>query len=204
MPWAPVIFVTDPAPEVARWLGESGVSDIVWFDDVRTELRPRVEVLFGLAGEILGSTLPPALRNALAHSLRAATDRPVRNVGELADMLRRSPVTLSQAFRRSVSGEATLSSFLGALVILAAHRLRRSGLSWKIVSQRVGFTRPTLHVKSKKWPGLTLKELAQTPRQHLLAKFASDHVEPLISVDTPAPRDAGQRLVPPADSMLTL
>ncbi|WP_419161128.1 hypothetical protein [Candidatus Palauibacter sp.] len=190
VPWAPVIFVTDSAPDIARWLGESGVSDIVWFEDVRTELRPRIEVLcrtavlFGLAQEIQGSTLSPALRAALAHSLRAATDRPVRNVTELADVFRRSPVTLSQAFRRSRPGEATLGGFLGALVILRAHQLRTAGLRWEIVSQRLGFTRPTLHLKSKKWPGLTLKQLARTPRQQLIAKFVADHMQPLLNGGT--------------------
>ncbi|WP_419940995.1 hypothetical protein [Candidatus Palauibacter sp.] len=70
VPWAPVIIVTEPAPDVARWLGESGMSDIVWFEDVRTVLHPRIAalcgraVLSGLADEIQGSTLPPALRTA--------------------------------------------------------------------------------------------------------------------------------------------
>ncbi|WP_419941013.1 hypothetical protein [Candidatus Palauibacter sp.] len=188
---APIIFVTDPTPDAARWLGESGVSEIVWFDDVQTVLRPRIEamcrraVLFGLAAEIERLTLPPALRSALAYSLRTATDRPVRNVTELADVLRRSPVTLSQEFRSSAAGNATLSQFLGALVILRAHQLRTSGLSWEVVSQRLGFTRPTLHHKSKKWPRRTLKQLARTPRQQLLAKFASDHMQPLLNGATP-------------------
>lgn len=41
---------------------------------------------------------PPALRTALAHSLRAATDRPVRSVKELAAATGYSPITLSKAF----------------------------------------------------------------------------------------------------------
>ena len=199
VPWAPVILVTDPTPDIARWLGESGVSEIVWFEDVRTELRARIEalcrtaVLFGWAEEIQGSTLPPALRSALAHSLRAATDRPVRNVTELAAVLRCSPVTLSQAYRTSVTGDTTLGGFLGALVILKAHQLRAAGSSWKIVSQRLEFTRHTLHRKSKKWPGRTLKELARMPRQHLRAKLIVDHVQPLLNRSALARRGAAQR-----------
>ena len=191
MPWVPVILVTDPAPDAARWLREHRVSDIVWFEEVRTELHPRVEtqcrtaVLFAFAEEIEGSTLPPTLRRGLAHSLRAATDQPVRNVKELAHVLRRSPVTLSQAFRIGVSGDATLSRFLNALVVLRAHQLRNSGLSWVIVGQRLGFTRPTLHVKSKQWPGQTLKHLARVPRDHLMEKFVSGYMQPLLNRDTP-------------------
>ena len=186
VPWAPIIFVTDPAPGIAQWLGETGVSDIVWFDDVRTDLRSRIEarcrtaVLFGLAAEIERSTLSPALRSALAHSLRAATDRPVRSVKRLAAVVGRSPVTLSQEYRSSVVGEATLSQFLGALVILRAHQLRTSGLRWETAAQRLGFTRTTLHRKAKKWPGGGLKQLAQTPRQRLHAGFFSNFVLTLL------------------------
>lgn len=195
VPWAPIIFVTDPTPDSARWLRESGVSEIVWFDDVHASLRSRIEAqcrtaaLFRFAVEIERSTLPSAVRTALAYGLRAATDRPVRSVQALADALRRSPVTLSQAFRTSVTREATLSRFLGALVILRAHQLRTSGLSWKLVSEQLGFPRQTLHEKSKKWPGRTLKQLGRTPRQHLLAEFASDHMEPLLDGNAPAGRE---------------
>ena len=187
LPWAPIIFVTDPEPHVAHWLDEAAVSEITWFNDVGTNLSSRVEarcrtaVPFGWAAQIESLTLPLTLRSALAYSLRASADRPVRNVKALAAALSRSPVTLSQAFRTSVTDETTLSQFLGALVILRAHQLRTSGLSWEAVSRRLGFTRQTLHLKARKWPGRTLKQLAQTPRQHLLAKFASDHMRPLLN-----------------------
>lgn len=199
VPWVPIIFVTDPAPGVARWLAESGVSDIVWFENIQTELRPRIEtlcrtaVLFGLAEEVDGSALSPALRSALSYSIRAAADRPVRSVKTLAEALGRAPVTLSQAFRKSVAGDATLSQFLSALVILRAHQLRTSGLSWEVVGERLRFTRPTLHRKSKQWPGRTLKELARTPRQHLLAAFVADHMQPLLNGNAPAWRNAARR-----------
>lgn len=195
-PCTPIILVTDPAAHLARWLGESGVSDIVWFDDVQTELTSRIErlcrtaVLFGVAEEIERSTLPPALRSALAHSIRAATDQPVRSLTELSRVLPFAPGTLSRAFRTSVAGETTLSRFLGALVVLRAHQLRQSGLSWEIVSRHVGFTRPTLHLKSKKWPGRTLKELSCIPRRRLLEEFITDHVRPLSDGSAPVLRDA--------------
>lgn len=199
VPWVPLIFVTDPAPGVARWLAESGVSDIVWFENIQTELRPRIEtlrrtaVLFGLAEEVDGSALSPALRSALSYCLRAAADRPVRSVKTLAAARGRAPVTLSQAFRKSVAGDATLSQFLSALVILRAHQLRTSGLSWEAVGQRLGFTRPTLYRKSKKWPGRTLKHLARTPRQHLLAEFISNQMRPLLPGNASVLRDAVER-----------
>ena len=182
-PWAPIIFVTEPKVEVAHW---PGVSDIVWFEKVRTDLRFRIDVqsrtavLFRWAVEVEGSTLSPALRSALAYGIRAATDRPVWRVQALADALDRSPVTLSQAFRAAVTGEATLSQFLSALVILRAHQLRTSGLTWEAVSEHLEFRRPTLHSKSRRWPGQTLKQLARIPRQHLLARFSADHMEPLL------------------------
>jgi len=209
LPWAPIIFVTDPAPHVAHWLGDAGVSVIMWFDDVRTDLRPRIDVLrrtavlFGWAAEIEGSTLPPTLRSALAHCLRAAADRPVRSVKALAVALRRSPVTLSQAFRTSGTGETTLSQFRGALVVLRTHQLRALGLRWEGVSRELGFTRPTLHSKPKKWPGRTLKQLAQIPRQHILAAFVADHMQPLLNRNTPAWRDAARRAGSTAEPTFT-
>lgn len=186
LPWTPIIVVTDPTPAAATWLGESSVSDIVWFDDMKTEIRPRIEaalstsVLSRVADEIQRSPLSPRLRTALVHSLRACTDRPVRNVKQLADLLRCSPVTLSHAFRSPQRGGATLGRFLGALMILRAHQLRTSGLSWEAVAQHLGYTRPTLHRKSTRWPGRTLKGLTEVPRQQLLAKLVSDFVQPLL------------------------
>ena len=191
MPWVPVILVTDPTRDAARWLREHRVADIVWFEELQTELRPRVEaqcrttVLFGFAEEIEREALPPTLCRGLADSLRHATDQPVRNVKELAEILGCSTVTLSQGFRARVSGDATLSQFLNALVVLRAHQLRNSGLTWVSVGRTLGFTRPTLNKKSKQWPGLTLRHLARVPRAHLMAKFDSDCMQRLLRRDKP-------------------
>ena len=186
IPWVPVIVVTDDIPAAARWLTETAVSEIVRFEDVQAELQSWVEAvrrtaaLHTLAEEIQQSTLTPALRAALTHSLRAATDQPVRSVKELAAVSRCAPVTLSRAFRRHAGGHVTLRQFLGALVMLRAHQLRTSGHNWETVCRRLGFSRQTLHDKSKQWPGRTLAQLARTPRQELLAQFTSDHVQPLL------------------------
>lgn len=191
MPWVPVILVTDPARDAVRWLRERRVADIVWFEELQTELRPRVEaqcrttVLFGFAEEIEREALPPTLCRGLADSLRHATDQPVRNVKKLAQILGCSTVTLSQGFRARVSGDATLSQFLNALVVLRAHQLRNSGLTWKSVGRTLGFARSTLYEKSSHWPGLTLKHLARVPRSHLMAKFDSDYMQRLLKRDTP-------------------
>ncbi|WP_425152673.1 hypothetical protein [Candidatus Palauibacter sp.] len=191
MPWVPIILVTDRDPDVARRLRDVRVSDIVWFDDLATGLQPCVhEVvdagcaripLLRLATEIEGLALPPAIGSALAYGLRSAISLPVRSVTELAAALRRSPVTLSQEFRESVTSEVDLRLFLGALVILRAHQLRTSGRPWEAVGRRLGFTRTTLHRKSKKWPGSTLKELAETPHGELMARFMSDFERPLLN-----------------------
>ena len=96
-PWIPIIVVTDNVSAVARWLTDTGVSEIVRFEDVQADLQSwvdtvgRTAALHSLAEEIQGSTLTPALRAALTHSLRAATDRPVRNVKELAAVIGRAP-----------------------------------------------------------------------------------------------------------------
>lgn len=191
MPWVPLILVTDRDPDVARRLRDVRVSEIVWFEDLATGLQPRVDKvldaglarvpLLRLAAEIEGLALPPAIGSALVYSLRSAISLPVRSVTELAAALGRSPVTLSQEFRASVTTEHKLRLFLDALVILRAHQLRASGRSWEAVGRRLGFTRRTLHRKSKKWPELTLKGLANTAPEELLARFVSDFERPLLN-----------------------
>lgn len=191
MPWVPLILVTDRDPDVARRLRDVRVSEIVWFEDLATGLQPRVDKvldagrarvpLLHLAARIEGLALPPAIGSALVYSLRSAISLPVRSVAELAAALRRSPVTLSQEFRASVTAELNLRLFLDALVILRAHQLRASGRPWEAVGRRLGFTRTTLHRKSKKWPGLTLKGLADTAQEELLARFVSDFERPLLN-----------------------
>ena len=187
MPWVPVILVTDDVSAVARWLTDTRISEIVRFEDVQAELNPGstrcVESPCCTAWPRKSSSrrLNPHFARALTHSLRAASDRPVRNLQELAAAIGRAPVTLSQAFRSRTGGDMTLRQFLGALVILRAHQLRTSGRNWETVCRHVGFARRTLHGKSKQWPGRTLAQLAPTPRKELLAQFVSDHVHPLLS-----------------------
>ena len=184
--WVPLILVTDPEPEAARQLSDVKVSGIIWFADLQTRLRHEIEAARGavpllrLAKQVEETRLPPALRSALAYSLRAATNRPVRSVKELAASVRCSPITLSKAFSRWGGGETTLSRFLGALVILRARQLHASDLDWKSVSARLGFARETLQRKSKRWTGHTLLQLASVPPDRLLAALVSEYLRPLL------------------------
>ncbi|WP_419167036.1 hypothetical protein [Candidatus Palauibacter sp.] len=186
VPWLPTILVTDSDLEVARQLRDTRVSELLWFDELM-ELPARIDAalrtvpLFRLADQVLESKLPAALRSALQHSLRAATDVPFRSVKDLAGAVSYSPAALSRQFRESVATRATLSQLLSALVIVRAHELRASGLGWKAVSQRLGFVRQTLHRKSRRWPGSTLTQLQRIPRAQLMARFVADLVRPLLS-----------------------
>ncbi|WP_419163154.1 hypothetical protein [Candidatus Palauibacter sp.] len=187
MLWIPLILVTDPEPESARRLRDVKVSAIVWFADLQTKLRLEIEAARGsvpllcLAEDIEGSTLPPALRSALAYSLRAATSGPVRNVKELAAALSYSPITISKEFSRWQGGGTTLARFLGALVFLRARQLHySSGLGWKCVAARLGFARETLQRKSKRWTGYTLRQLGTVSPDQLLAALVSEYLRPLL------------------------
>lgn len=186
LPWVPVILVTERDVGVARLLISVRVSALVWFADVRTQLQSRIETarntgaLMHLAQTARQSALPPALRRALVHSLSQGARKPVRNVSELADAVRCSPVTLFQEFRGRSNGGTTFNRFLGALVVLKAHQLRDSGLNWKTVSARLGFDRGTLNRKSKTWPGCTLSELERMRPNELLQQFVAEHLESLL------------------------
>lgn len=187
--WMPLILVTDREPEAVRRLSDVKTSAVVWFGDLQTELPLEIEAARGsvpllhLAEQAERTMLPPALRTALAYSLRAATDRPVRSVKELAAAVCRSPVTLSQQFTANVDGPATLSRFLCALTIVRAHQLRASGLKWEAVGQELGSSRCTLHRKSLAWIGRTLKQLERDSHEQLLAILVSDCVRPIVDVD---------------------
>ena len=191
-PWLPVILVTDPEPDAIRRLGEVKVVAVVWFEELRNELRWRIEgarqsvPLLSLADQVEGSPLSPALRHALAYSLRAATDRPVRNVKALADAVHYSPITLSKAFSTWRGGRTTLSRFLNALVILRAKQLHSVGHGWKSVSARLGFTRETLQRKSKRFTGHTLGQLARLSPDQLLLDLVSDFLRQAPATGTEA------------------
>ncbi len=187
LPLTPVILVTDRETNVARVLCGVRVSALVWFDDLQTRLQSeiatvcQITALAQLAHVFQRSSLPPALRAALAHSVRAARSMPVRNVEDLARAVRRSPATLSQHFRTHIRGAATLSRFLGALVMLRAHQLRLSGASWENVARQLGFVRATLTRKCRRWPGCTLRQLELVAPNLLLAAFVAEYVQPLLA-----------------------
>lgn len=198
LPALPVILVTDRDADVARLLSRVRVSQIVWFEEVQTELRRRISTAVGttalehLAERVRRSSAPPALRAALAYSLQRATDTPIRNVKLLAADLRFSPVTLRQEFSARSRGATTLNSYLSALVLLRAHQIRESGVRWKAVSRRLGFARDTLNRKAKSWLGCTLTELERIHPDHLLAVFVANYIDPLLDGHPPG-RETGAR-----------
>jgi len=182
--WIPLILVTDREPAAVRRLSDVKASAVVWFADLQTELPLEIEAARGsvpllhLAEKAERTTLPPALRAALAYRLRAATDRPVRSVKELAAAVRYSPITLSKAFSGWQDGRTTLSRYLDALVILRARQLRSSRMNWKSISAHLGFARETLQRKSKRWPGCTLVQLEKVPPDRLLTALIKQHLRP--------------------------
>lgn len=169
LPWIPLVLVTERSAAVARLLCKVQVAELVWYDNVGTELQTRVEAvrrasaLNDLADKVRRSVDPPALRAALVYSLRRSTEKPVRNVQELGTATGRSPVTLFQQFRARAGGATSFSRFLSALVVLRARQLRNTGMTWEEVSGYVGFDRGTLTRKSKRWLGRTLTELDHLP-----------------------------------------
>lgn len=186
-PSIPVILVTDRDSVAVRWLSRVRASALVWFDELETQLPDEIararrkSGLPHLAETMRRSDLPRLLRTGLVHSLRKAQSTPVRCAGELARVIRCSPVTLSQQFGAATGRATTLNRFLGGLVLLRAHQLRLSGLNWKTVSSIVRFARSTLTRKSQRWPGCTLRELEGLDPDQLLAAFIDEFVRPLLS-----------------------
>lgn len=186
LPWVPVILVTDREIAIARLLSRVQVADLVWFEDVESQLAARIEsacgasALLQLAEKVRQSIGPPALRSALVYSLREARRTPVRNVQELAAAVGCAPVTLFQQFQARALGRTTLNRFLGALAILRAQQLRATGAKWKNVGAQIGLPRETLRRKARRWPGCNLVDLERIPPDQLFAAFASEHFAPLL------------------------
>ncbi len=186
LPLIPVILVTDRDISVPRLLRGVNIFSLVWFDDVQTQLQSQVEearhtvALSRLSETVRRSGLPPALRAGLVHSFQRARSMPVRNVAELAQAVRRSPITISQQFRIHAGGVTTLSSFIGGLVLLRALQLRLAGSTWTKVSEHLGLARATLNRRSRAWLGCTLTELERIAPEHLLASFVSKYLRPLL------------------------
>ncbi|MCY3600584.1 MAG: hypothetical protein OXN85_11525 [Gemmatimonadetes bacterium] len=178
-PWVPVIFVTDRDADVARSLSNVRVAELVWFDDLETQLAHRIQAarttteLAHLAERIQSSSIRPALRSALVYAFRQAEGTPVRGVKHLASAIRSSPTTLSHEFRAQVGGEPKLSELLSGLATLKAQQLRRAGASWGNVATSLGCDRRTLTRRSHRWPGCTLRELERWAPEQLLAAFVA-------------------------------
>lgn len=185
-PWVPVILVTDRDADIARALSNVKVAELVWFDDLETQLPHRIQAarttteLAHLAERIQNSSIRRALRTALVYAFRQAGGTPVRSVKHLASAVYSSPTTLSHEFRAQVGGQLKLSGLLSGLATVKAQQLRRSGSSWRNVADALGCDRRTLTRRSHRWPGCTLRELERWAPEQLLVAFVSEYVGPLL------------------------
>lgn len=196
-PWVPAILVTHPDPELTRHRLRVRLAEVVPFDDLEDRLPSAVEAarattgLECLASALERSSLPPALRKALAHAVRQAADRPTHDVVELAKATGCKRVTLFQQFKTGREGSTTLSAFLGGLSVLRAHELRRSGMSWRRVVKAAGISAAALTRRVESWPGGQRADLERMSPDVLLAAFVAAHVQPLLAPNSG--RENGQR-----------
>lgn len=185
-PWTPVVLVTDHDPELAGRLLGVRVAALVRFSELQPYLRLRLDAvratrgLWSLAETFGHSSLSPALRKALVHAARRASDRPVRSVRELARDVGCAPVTLFKQFGARADGATTLGAFIAGLSVLRVYELRRSGLSWKRVVHRTELSRATMARRVRAWPGYPLGELERMAPDRLFAAFTAEHVRAVL------------------------
>lgn len=197
-PWVPVVLVAGPDPESAKRLLRVRAASLVWYSELRTHLRPRLDAVramwgpWTLADTFERSSLPPALGKALVLAARHAADRPFRNARELAEAVGYAPVTLFRQFGARANGATTLKGFIGGLSVLRVYELRRSGLIWKRVERHTGLGRTTMARRTKTWPGCTPRELERMAPDRLFAAFTAEHVRPVLPAGSDGVSTLGQ------------
>lgn len=182
---APVILVTDRAPRVARQTAAMSLAAVHWYEAL-DQLPESVDharltsALGDMARAVEGSSLPPKLSMALSLALRRTNDRPFKTVTALARTVGCAPVTIRQEFRAAAPEGYTAANFLAALIALRAMHLHRTGMAWKVVFAKLGYSRRAFERLLESWPGCGCKDLAFMHPRDLLARFVEERLIPVL------------------------
>ncbi|HZG41597.1 MAG TPA: hypothetical protein VEY93_01460 [Longimicrobium sp.] len=192
-PLHPVILVTRGDIGNARHVATLGVEQVVWLEEVESELHSAVGRTCMLTHARTLSTalrraehLSPCLREAL--SLTLDSPRALPTVSAVARAAACDRRTLWTQWRATPAAtELRLQDFLGWVLLLRAVSAKTPGRSWADVAEdQLGVHPHTLGRLAQRLVGATLRELAG--RQSLVAsRFEECVLGPLLS---PPPADA--------------
>lgn len=179
-PHHPVVLVTRLTPENARLLKDVSVEEVVWLREAEQQLAPAIRSICKRDFNYLrclvlpiqqAEHLPAPLRGALSYACENA--RPVRSVKQLASAVGYDRRTLWQQWAQTL-GPALglrLEDFLHWLLLLRATSLKTPGRSWAEVAEAVGVHPSTLWRQARQLTGLSLDDLARSPREQLAQRL---------------------------------
>lgn len=193
-PGIPLVLATRRHPATLRRLKDITVEEVVWMDEMETQLWPAVrradaERWFaGLADRISADPeLPTTLAAALERALRRRP--PFTSVQALAGEIERDRRTLWHHWRNAVGEDRdlTVKVFLDWVILLRAAARKTGDRSWRRVAAELGVHGRTLRRVARRRCEEPLQRLADRGRETVFAAFEDEVVDPLLA----GPSEAG-------------
>ena len=187
LPFVPVVLVTQRDFENARHLIHVPVQEVVWSDDIVSDLPQAVvnartqTVRNRLSAEIeRAGRIPPRLRQALCFAVRSAT--PMNSVAGLARSVGCDRRTLWTHWTEVVGpgGSPRLKDFLDWLVLLRAGLSKTPARSWNAVASTLGIPIRNLARLVQRLLGSSLSGLGEMDPEELMRRFVSCALVPLL------------------------
>lgn len=185
-PLIPLVVVTREDPEALRTLASVPIDEVVWLDEMPDGLeeaarlaterawRRRMHWAFELSPDV-----PRSLRDAL--TLASGADVPFLTVSELALVVGVDRRTLWRNWRQvtGTRGARGLKEVLAWLALVRAARLRRGGVSWTNVAERLGLNREVLRRTARRLMDTDLRGLDRAGIGVVFERFERRVLTPL-------------------------
>lgn len=187
-PDVPLVLVTRRRPSILRRLKDVTVEEVVWIDEMETELwaavrRADAERQFRrLAGRLAElPRLPSTLTAALVRALRRRP--PFTSVQTLAGEVGRDRRTLWHHWRNAVGEEQdlTLKAYLDWVLLLRATVRKTGQQSWRQVAEELGVHARTLRRVARRRFGKSLQQLSSRDPEAVFTAFEEGVMATLLA-----------------------
>ncbi|HEX2778679.1 MAG TPA: hypothetical protein VHM30_04210 [Gemmatimonadaceae bacterium] len=190
-PYCGVVLVTSRDADNARLFRDLPVTEVVWLDDIKTDLRAAV----GRASQRrnteraarqveAAAPLPPLLSQALAFALRSPDA--CLSVSDLASVFACDRRALWRLWSRArpARSELRLEDVLGWIVLVRASASKTRTRGWTAIAIDLGLHEHTLSRIARRLTGLTLRQIAAEGSARIWRDFDVRVLGPLRGVTT--------------------